>query len=74
MQSFIQYWDSVDQSMIKIYGIDTSDAGISADDIAFAQEALMKPKEFVEWWGSKYDLTPISEYKINLGKSTRVLK
>lgn len=63
MNSFIKYWDDVDRIMLKTYGIDTSDAGIDANEIASAQEANMSSTEFVQWWGEKYDLTPLQEAK-----------
>ena len=36
--SFIDYWEAVDDALLKFFGIDTCDAGIDADLIAGAQE------------------------------------
>jgi hypothetical protein len=58
---FIDYWDAVDAAMLKLFGIDTYDAGIEANFIAAAQEENTTAEEFALWFGEKYGLTLISE-------------
>jgi hypothetical protein len=61
--SFIAYWDEVDQALLRFYGIHSGDAGIEAADIAHAQEDATTPEDFALWWGEKYRLTNIAEFK-----------
>lgn len=67
--SFIDYWNRVDAFMRDTYGIDTWDAGIAADELAWAQENCVSPEEFVLNFGEKYGLTPVSEFRANWGRS-----
>lgn len=67
---FIEYWEAVDAAMLKFFGIDTSDAGTDADLIARAQEECQTPEEFARWYGDKYDLTYIDEWKVLYGASS----
>ncbi len=66
---FIVYWDAVDSLMEETYGIDTGDAGIDPDLIATAQEEGQSPEDFVLWFGERYNLTPLSEFTANWGRS-----
>jgi hypothetical protein len=59
--AFIDYWNAVDVAMIKLFGIDTGDAGIEPDRIAAAQEAGDTPEGFALWFGEKYGLALLSE-------------
>ncbi len=61
-QPFIDYWNAVDAAMKKLFGIDTGDAGISAELIASAQDEGDTPEDFALWWGEKYGLTLLSEF------------
>ena len=61
--SFMDYWEAVDAAMLKCFGIDTGDAGIDAELIASAQEEGQTPEEFARWYGAKYDLTYIDDWK-----------
>lgn len=47
--SFMDYWDGVDEAMVKLFGIDTTDAAIEPDLIATAQEEGQTPEEFALW-------------------------
>jgi len=58
---FIDYWDAVDAAMIRLFGIDTGDAGIEPDLIASAQEENTTPENFALWYGEKYGLQLKSE-------------
>ena len=60
---FIDYWDQVDDALLKFFGIDTWDAGIEPDLIASAQDAGDTPEDFAKWFGVKYDLTHIESLK-----------
>ena len=59
---FIDYWNAVDAAMLKLFGIDTHDAGIEADRIATAQEENITPEAFALWFGEKYGLRLLSEF------------
>ena len=67
--SFIDYWDAVDAAMLKFFGIDTADAGIGADRIAAAQEEGDTPEDFALWFGEKYGLKTIAEWKAEWGRT-----
>jgi len=58
---FIDYWDALDAALLKLFGIDTWDAGIEADQIAAAQEEGDTPEDFALWFGEKYGLILIPE-------------
>ncbi len=60
-QPFIAYWDAVDAAMRSIYGIDTGDTGLTADDIAAHQEAGDTPEQVVRDWGEDYGLATLAE-------------
>jgi len=64
---FIEYWEAVDAAMLKFFGIDTGDAGIDADLIASAQEECQAPEDFARWYGEKYDLTYLDDWKAHYG-------
>jgi hypothetical protein len=68
--SFMQYWEAVDAAMLKLFGIDTSDAGIDAALIAGAQEQFQTPEEFAQWYGEKHDLTYLDDWKTMQGMPT----
>jgi hypothetical protein len=48
---FMDYWDAVDEVMVKLFGVDTADAAIEADLIAAAQEEGWTPEQFALWYG-----------------------
>lgn len=64
---FIDYWDSVDDALLKLFGIDTADAGIEPDLIANAQDAGETPEEFARWFGEKHGLSPVEDLKTLFG-------
>jgi hypothetical protein len=55
--SFLCYWNQIDREMLRVYGIDTMDAGTEPEMIAAAQEDGWSPREYVLWFGEKYGLT-----------------
>jgi hypothetical protein len=66
-QSFMEYWTEIDAALMTHFGIDTSDAGIEPDLIAAAQEEGQTPEDFALWFGEKYGLTTLSEFKATGG-------
>lgn len=70
--SFMHYWEDVDAYFQALYGVDTTDIGMSADEVANAQENGDNPREFVEWFGRKHDLTLKTEWTME--QSARVMK
>lgn len=60
---FMDYWNAVDEAMLRLFGIDTSDAGIEPDDIAAAQEESETPEDYALRHGEKYGLTLRSEWE-----------
>lgn len=54
--SFIDYWDAVDDALLKLFGIDTWNAEIDVDLIASAQEECQTPEEFALWFGKTHGL------------------
>jgi ATP phosphoribosyltransferase regulatory subunit HisZ len=61
--SFMDYWEAVDAAMLKLFAIDTGDAGIEADLIAAAQEEGQTPEDFAFWFGEKAGLNTVAEWK-----------
>jgi hypothetical protein len=47
---FMDYWDAVDEAMLKLLALDTTDAAIEPDLIAAAQEEGWTPEEFALWY------------------------
>jgi hypothetical protein len=68
-QSFMEYWTEIDAALMKHFGIDTGDAGIEPDVLASAQEEGQTPEDFALWFGEKYGLTTLSEFKATGGRA-----
>ncbi len=60
----MDYWNAVDAALKKRFGIDTEDAGIEG-----AQEENQTPEEFALWFGEKYVLKTLSEFKARGGRA-----
>lgn len=58
--SFIDYWDAVDEAMLRLFAIDTTATGIGPDLIAAAQEVGRTPEDFAIWSGENYGLKKVS--------------
>lgn len=58
----ITYKEAVDSEMLKLFGIDTSAAGIEEERLEKAQANGQTPKEFVIWFGEKYDLERLEDW------------
>jgi hypothetical protein len=59
-KGFDNWREQVDRIFLKEYGIDLEDAGADDESLIKAFDDDETPKEFVEWFGNKYDLDPIS--------------
>jgi len=62
IKQFSMWKREVDRLMLSEYAITIDEAGI--DDAALQRhwETWKHAKEFVEWFGIKYDLTPVSAW------------
>ncbi len=59
-QSYLDWRDAVDERLNQIYCITIEDAGFGEDYLVDHWRSNEAPFEFVEWYGNKYDLDPIS--------------
>lgn len=55
-------WE-IDRLMISDFAITISDGGIDDIDLRRHWETCMCAAEFVEWFGIKYDLIPVTEWR-----------
>jgi hypothetical protein len=55
---FAEWREAVDSRLKDIYLITIDDAGIDDEFLTSHWEMKQSPYEFVEWFGSKYDLDP----------------
>lgn len=56
-----RYRNNVSCLMLDKYGITWADA-CGDDDRLIAGMDAQTPAEFVDWWGEKYDLTPVTNW------------
>jgi hypothetical protein len=61
--SFTAYWHACNVAMLELFGIDTVDAGIEEVLISNAMCDGDTPEDFALWFGDKYGLTLVSEWK-----------
>lgn len=61
--SFIDYWDAVDDALLRLFGIDTWDTEVDVDLIASAQDECQTPEEFARWIGEERGLTHLAQVK-----------
>ena len=54
----MQYLEAVSAEMQRVYGISWQEASGDAEPLERAQTAGQSPVEFVDWFGTKYDLIP----------------
>jgi len=54
--NFGEYLDVVEAALKTKYGIDLSDTNIDFNEIADIQEEALSPEDFVNWFGTKYNL------------------
>ena len=57
-----RYCEQVSAEMQRVYGISWNDASGDSEPLERAQEAGQSPADFVDWFGTKYDLIPVSEW------------
>ena len=56
-------WRRRAEALLKsTYAIDFTDAGLDAEDVRRYASSFPDAKEFVDWFGEKYDLTTIKEF------------
>jgi hypothetical protein len=58
--SFTERRSAVDRRIKEIYAITIDDAGIADDHLKSHWQTEQSPNEFVEWFGMKFDLEPLS--------------
>jgi hypothetical protein len=61
--SFAEWRQAVDARMFDIYLITIDDSGVDDEYLTVHWEMKQSPYEFIEWFGIKYDLDPISAYR-----------
>lgn len=66
---FIEYWDAVDQALLRYFGIHTGNAGIEAESIARAREEGQAPEDLALWWGDTYRLATPFAFRPRWGRS-----
>jgi hypothetical protein len=64
-QSFSRWKKETDAVMSDLYGIDTDDAGLDEEWLKSHWSSGQTSKDFVEWFGLKYDLT--SKREVGIG-------
>jgi hypothetical protein len=60
--SFARWRQVVNQRLKDIYVIEIDDAGIDNEMLTSHWQMKQSPYEFVEWYGTKYDLDPKSAF------------
>ncbi len=68
-ESFMDYWNEVDAALMEHFGVDNGDAGIEPDLLAGAQEEGQTPEDFALWFGEKYGLKTLSEFRATWGRA-----
>lgn len=58
-EKFESFARSVDEELLKGYGISWKDASGDSDLLVQAFQGGETPEEFVQWFAQKYDLTPV---------------
>ena len=59
---YLDWRDAVDGRLHQIYYITVEDAGIYEECLVEHWQSNEAPLDFVEWFGNKYDLDPISSF------------
>ena len=60
--AFLKWREVVDRRLYEIYLITIADAGIDDERLRSHWQMKQPPFEFVEWFGTKYDLDPKSAF------------
>lgn len=60
MRTLAEWIAEANAEMLRVYGIDLND-GPDDDEIERYAKEYPNPVDFVEWWGSKYDLEPLDD-------------
>ena len=56
-----KFKSSVSMLMKKEYGLDWDDACGELEPLENAIDGGETPRQFVDWWATKYDMTPLEE-------------
>jgi hypothetical protein len=62
--SFAKWRVAANRRLKDIYAISINDAGIDGEILKSHWEMKQSPYEFVEWFGIKYDLDPVSVFGV----------
>jgi hypothetical protein len=60
--SYPDWRSAVDRRLLEIYCITIEDAGFEEEYLIKHWQSNEMPFDFVEWFGNKYDLDPVSYY------------
>ena len=63
-QPYSDWRNAVDERLQKIYCITIEDAGFDEDYLIRHWQSSETVPEFVEWYGNKYDLEPLSTFLV----------
>ena len=61
-QSYPRWKLAVNRRLRKIYGITIVASGVDDEYLNVHWEMKQSPYDFVDWFGMKYDLDPVSDY------------
>lgn len=61
--SYSRWKSAVNKRLVAIYGMTIVDSGVDDEYLTVHWEMKQSPYDFVEWFGTKYDLDPISSYR-----------
>lgn len=67
LKRFSTWKREVDQRMNAEYAITIVDAGIDDSDLRRHWITRISAPKFVEWYGTKYDLTPVADWNWGFG-------
>ncbi len=61
-EDFAEWHRRADLDLKDRYGINFIDAGLDDQELRTHAAHFPKPAEFMEWFATKYDLTPVREW------------
>lgn len=61
--AFREWRDAVDEQLLDVYAITIEDSGLDDLYLSSHWRSRESPSEFIEWFGAKYDLAPLAEFK-----------
>lgn len=63
LEQFQSWKRDVDNAMLQEFAINTVDAGLSDEELSNYWQQEPSATAFVAWYGEKYDLTPVADWK-----------